>query len=188
MECSFCQALVWEKESNEKTKDGIPLYSICCQKGRVSLLAIREPPQLLKDLWESPHFIENIKVYSSMLAFTSIGAEVDHSVSSGHGPYTFRIQGQVCHRLGSLLPPEGQPPKFGQLYIYDTRNEAQNRLNRMSRKSSSDSLDEKIMQQLIHMMDENNWLAGEFRKARDKYGDKYSEINLLPFSRNIKHI
>uniref|UniRef100_A0A1J3D0V0 Helitron helicase-like domain-containing protein n=1 Tax=Noccaea caerulescens TaxID=107243 RepID=A0A1J3D0V0_NOCCA len=81
------------------------LFSICCQKGRVSLPAIREPPQLLKALLDSPHFRENIRVYSSLLAFTSIGAEVDQSVTSGYGPYTYRIQGQIYHRLGSLLPP-----------------------------------------------------------------------------------
>ncbi|KAL0733578.1 hypothetical protein Bca4012_009788 [Brassica carinata] len=112
---------------------------------------------------------DNIRVYNSMLAFTSIGAEVDKSLMSGNGPYTYRIQGQIYHRLGSLLPLEGKPPKCGQLYIFDTQNEVQNRIGTMTRNSKSAKLDENIVEGLIRMLDENNSLAVEFRKARDKY-------------------
>lgn len=155
------------------------MYSICCQKGRVSLPAIQEPPHILKGLLESLHFRENIKVYSSMLAFTSVGAEVDQSVALGYGPYTYRIQGELYHRLGSLLPPEGKPPKCGQLYIFDTKNEVKNRLNAMSRKTSSSKLKENIVEGLVQMLDESNWLAGEFRKARDKYeSGKFQEFTI----------
>nr|GEU94766.1 ATP-dependent DNA helicase PIF1 [Tanacetum cinerariifolium] len=38
-------------------------------------------------------------------------------------PYTFRINGQNYHRMGSLLPAEGMPSKFSQLYFFDTQNE-----------------------------------------------------------------
>ncbi|KAF1866312.1 hypothetical protein Lal_00024317 [Lupinus albus] len=41
---------------------------------------------------------------------------------------SFRIQGQTCHLIGSLLSMLGIAPKFAQLYIYDTENEIQNRL------------------------------------------------------------
>nr|GEW22953.1 hypothetical protein CTI12_AA123990 [Tanacetum cinerariifolium] len=37
--------------------------------------------------------------------------------SAGRAPYTFRINGQNYHRMGSLLPKEGMPPKFAQLYF-----------------------------------------------------------------------
>jgi hypothetical protein len=30
--------------------------------------------------------------------------------------------------MGSMLPPPGEPPKFAQLYIYDTENEVANRM------------------------------------------------------------
>ena len=55
-----------------------------------------------------------------MLSFTSMGGAVDHSVMDGHGPYSFRISGNNYHRIGSLLPAQGQQPKFAQLYVYDT--------------------------------------------------------------------
>ena len=47
------------------------------------------------------------------------------------GPPTIRIQGQPCHQISSLLPMPGKEPKFAQLYIFDTKNEVQNRINAM---------------------------------------------------------
>ncbi|GJT88962.1 DNA helicase [Tanacetum coccineum] len=58
-----------------------------------------------------------------------LGAHVDDSVSNGRGPYVFKISGQLYHWIGSLCPPEGQPPRFLQLYIYDTDNEVDNRMS-----------------------------------------------------------
>src|SRR3982074_1746103 len=36
------------------------------------------------------------------------------------GIYTFRIKGALCHKVGSLLPSEGEQPKFAQIYITDS--------------------------------------------------------------------
>ncbi|GKG12040.1 hypothetical protein Tco_0346277, partial [Tanacetum coccineum] len=58
-----------------------------------------------------------------MFCFTSFGAKIDHSINKGRAPYTFRINGQNYHRMGTLLPQEGIQPKFSQLYFFDTQNE-----------------------------------------------------------------
>lgn len=63
-----------------------------------------------------------------MFAFTSPGGKIDRSFNNGRGPPSIRIQGQSCHRIGSLLPMPGHTPKFAQLYIYDTENELQHRI------------------------------------------------------------
>jgi hypothetical protein len=34
--------------------------------------------------------------------------------------YTFHIKGALYHRIGSLLPAEGEQPKFAQIYIADS--------------------------------------------------------------------
>ena len=52
-----------------------------------------------------------------MMSFTSIGTSIDHSIIDGCGPYTFRIGGENYYQIGALLPPEGQLPRFAQLYI-----------------------------------------------------------------------
>ena len=48
----------------------------------------------------------------SLFAFTSLGGKVDRSVNNGIGPYVFRLNGQNYHRIGSLLPIEGEKPTF----------------------------------------------------------------------------
>nr|GEU52391.1 uncharacterized protein [Tanacetum cinerariifolium] len=68
-------------------------------------------------------FRDNIRVYNNMFSFTLFGAKIDNSINTGRAPYTFRINGQNYHRMGSLLPAEGMPSKFAQLYFFDTQNE-----------------------------------------------------------------
>ena len=48
---------------------------------------------------------------------TSIG--VHEAQIPGYGPPTFKIQGMIHHRIGSLLPLDNQPPRFMQIYFYD---------------------------------------------------------------------
>jgi len=54
-----------------------------------------------------------------MLSFTSMDGSTNHFIMDVHGRSSFRISGKNYHRIGSLLPTEGQKPKFAQLYIYD---------------------------------------------------------------------
>jgi hypothetical protein len=73
----------------------------------------QQPPQPLLNLLSSHstslsrHFWDHIRQYNSMFAMTSMGAKVIDSVNDGHGPYVFKISGQVCHRIGSLIPTPG---------------------------------------------------------------------------------
>jgi len=80
----------------------------------------------------SREFQQNIRAYNSALAFTSIGAKIDDHITGTRGPYTFRIHGEMYHRIGSLFPQSTvKSPSFAQIYIFDTDNETQNRLNIM---------------------------------------------------------
>lgn len=79
------------------------------------------------------------------------------------------MNGQNRHQIGTLLPQEGNKPRFQQLYIYDTNNEIQNRVE-ASRSGKRDvSLDETIVNGLLSMLDNNNTLAQSFRMARDRF-------------------
>ena len=64
-------------------------------------------------------FRQAIRNYNNAFAFSSLGVKIDSSVYGPRGIYAFRIQGQLCHRIGSLLPPPGRAPAFSQIYIYD---------------------------------------------------------------------
>ncbi len=57
-------------------------------------------------------FRDQIHMYNSVLAFTSVSAKVDESVTGGPGPYSFRIQSEFYHKIGSLCLTEGQQPQF----------------------------------------------------------------------------
>ncbi|CAN6868444.1 unnamed protein product [Brassica oleracea] len=83
------------------------------------------------------------------------------------GPFTFRIHGQNAHRIGSLVPGAGQPPKFSQLYIIDTANEIKNRISTVKCTATVGELDPNIVKELIETMDTHNCLTKIFRKARD---------------------
>lgn len=174
--CIYCDALFWFKESiAKKSKNNEPLFTLCCQEGKIKLPITKPTPVFLEKLLDpskgqrSLLFRENIRAYNAMFAFTSMGAKVDNSINNRPGPYIFKISGQVHHLMGSLLPCEGESPKFAQLYIYDTHNETINRLNAVNSKERNEKIDENIVHGLIEMFDQSNELAKLFRKIRDKF-------------------
>ncbi|XP_062014061.1 uncharacterized protein LOC133730499 [Rosa rugosa] len=167
--CIDCNALFWLNESKKQvSKNNPPIYTKCCQEGRIKLEASLPTPPFLEHLLDpnnGRHFRENIRAYNSMFAFTSMGAKIDETINDGSGPYIFKISGQVHHLMGSLLPIEGESPKFAQLYIYDTHNEVANRLHAI------EGLNPEIVGDLIKMFDEVNELVRFFRNVRNKYDD-----------------
>ncbi|GJZ61535.1 DNA helicase [Tanacetum coccineum] len=106
-----------------------------------------------------------------MFSMTSLGAHIDESVNNGRGPYVFKISGQLYHWLGSLCPAEGEPPRFLQLYIYDTDNEVDNRMSHFGGQNSD--LRRDIVEGLIDMLDTHNALVHLFRTAREKLADTH---------------
>ena len=107
-----------------------------------------------------------------------MGTTVDRSVNDGNGPKIYKINGQVCHRMGSLMPKEGNTPKYAELYIYDTQNEVQNRIQALEKGEKSDGgLDESIVEGLMHMLDTHNSYVKTFRSAREILAaNKHAEI------------
>jgi hypothetical protein len=100
-------------------------------------------------------------MYNSVLAFTLLGAKVDELVIVGLGPYSFRIQGELYHKIGSLCPAKGQRPQFAQLYIHDTKRKHQKRHAVMP------SLDPTTLDRLLTMMYNINPYVKVFKIARD---------------------
>jgi len=123
--CEFCQSKNFTKE---RPSDG--KFTICCQKGRVNLEPIRRS-ELIENLMtgkheESKNFMANIRSYNSSLAFVSMGAKI--VPPPGHGPYCFRIHGQIYHRTGTLIPENDEVKQFAQLYILDPTAASEERM------------------------------------------------------------
>jgi hypothetical protein len=106
-----------------------------------------------------------------MFAMTSMGAKVIDSINDGHGPYVFKISGQVCHRIGSLIPMHGARLQYAQLYLFDTEHKVSNRINVVSYPRSSFPADADIVQSLIQMLDSHNPIVRLFRTACERLLD-----------------
>ncbi|KAI5434866.1 hypothetical protein KIW84_021620 [Lathyrus oleraceus] len=172
IECQYCGANMWYSERKNKCRHASnPKFSMCCGSGKVQLPLLKPAPKVLQHLLfdnescESKNFQQQIRMYNVMFAFTSPGAKVDNRFNNGRCPPNFRIQGQSCHRIGSMLPMPGQNPRFAQLYLYDTENEIENRMHGFRSKSG---VDVNIVRKLSEMLYEHNVHAQSFRMARDR--------------------
>ena len=88
---------------------------------------------------------------------TSFGA--NEIVERGFMP-TFKVQGQVYHLIGSVLPQQGQDHKFLQIYFMgNAENERQRRC------SMNENLKESVVMDLQVMLHENNLLSKSFMYA-----------------------
>ena len=116
-----------EERVNKSVTKGSPIFSRCCAKGQIKLPKENPTPsfiwQLCNDKQKSQKFKDGIRLYNSLFAFTSTGGKVDNSINNGGAPYVYRLNGQNHHVFGSLIPNNGDDPKFCQLYIYDTEHE-----------------------------------------------------------------
>ncbi|KAI0061143.1 hypothetical protein BV25DRAFT_1775338, partial [Artomyces pyxidatus] len=164
--CRYCNALHWVDERVQDSSVTAPRFGMCCDHGQVRLPALPEPPQLLKDLFvgDDPvakEFREHIRSYNSALAFTSLGVHIEESINNGRGPYAFVIRGELCHRIGSLLPAEGTPPSYAQLYIYDPQAALDQRMHRnnMTRRDT--------MERLQTLLSEHHQYATVYRHAHE---------------------
>ncbi|GJX17398.1 ATP-dependent DNA helicase PIF1-like protein [Tanacetum coccineum] len=113
---------------------------------------------------------------------TAGATRIDHSVNLGRGPYTFRINGQNYHRIGSLLPTEGVLLRYAQLYFFDTQNEIKNRMSAFMSKEAPETVDEYIVANLIQMLDQTSAMAKSFRMAKEwcrSHGDANLGLRLL---------
>ncbi|KAL5159530.1 hypothetical protein HKD37_15G043838 [Glycine soja] len=117
----------------------------------IQLPHLKKPPNIINHLLFDQDSIDNKNFQKHIRSYNI--AKLGRSFNNGKGPPSFRIQGQSCHLIGSLLPMPGNVPKFAQLYIYDTKNEIHNRLKHLI---SESYLDPQIVNKLKAMLDEFN--------------------------------
>ncbi|CAF2039689.1 unnamed protein product [Brassica napus] len=109
LECPSCGALVWQSESTGRDPRTKELrFTICCNQGQIKLPPMRQPPPVLEKLLQCKQFRETIRVYNALLAFTSIGANIDYSVVFGRGHLHSVFKGKLTTVIGSLIPKPGK--------------------------------------------------------------------------------
>ena len=107
LECPNCHALHFAAEKLSRSTRNNLKFGMCCLTGQIDLPLFPPTPRELRDLFDgtSPHSLEfktNIHQYNITFAFTSLGVNVNCSVLDGHGPYAFRISGEL-HYLSAVL-------------------------------------------------------------------------------------
>lgn len=155
--CQFCNALKWNGEAN----------GMCCSAGKIRLDPILEPPEPLKSLLTgehplSKHFLDSIRAYNSAFQMTSFGAK--QVPEPGYMP-TFKVQGQVYHRIGALLPTD-DAPKFLQIYFVADYLEQAN-----IRGQHIPNLNPQIITGLQNMLHNVNCYVNSFKAALESVRD-----------------
>lgn len=119
--CRHCGAIFWYAErttSSSLCTSSYPQNYSCCRGGKIYIRPYKDPPPYLRSLFNfdagsrARNFLRNIRQYNCLFNFISIGARIDYDIKRGSGICVFKINGQVCHRIGSLLPAYGEPPHF----------------------------------------------------------------------------
>src|SRR5882757_1254944 len=164
VQCPDCHAMHFKSERLTNSSNIHPKFGVCCLQGQIQLPPFSDPPDLLHRLLTSstPHarkFRESIRQYNSAFAFTSLAVNVDHTVLTSRGPYSFRIHGGLYHKMGALHPPEGRPPCYAQLYIYDEQAALATRNNR------NPNLDHVLIAELQDMLNANNPFVPLYKQA-----------------------
>ena len=154
-QCSFCDAFQFRGESIN-----------CCHSGKVSFPTLRPIPVtiynlLTADTEEARHFREHIRLYNSSLAFASMGANLD--VPPGHGPYCYRIHGQIYHWSGPLHPEHEQRRQYSQLYILEGNQAVQECLQHPNNVSCR----ERTMQSLLTAIEDVSPYACAYRRMAE---------------------
>lgn len=157
-QCDHCGAFRFK---DEKT-------TICCHNGKIRFVDHVEPHPMLAELFsgssdESKAFLKKIRKYNQAFAFTSMRSNLDTNLASDRdGVYTFRVNGELYHRMGSGLGAnQGQEPKFSEIYFMDPDAQSNRRMEIFS------DLDAHTVAALHNTFTEHNALVQQFKTARE---------------------
>ncbi len=174
--CGKCGALHFLEERAASSSCTNPQFTLCCAQGKVRLPPLAPPPEPLRRLLignevDAKDFRQRIRSYNNALAFTSVGANLDTSVAQP-GNYTYRLRGELYHRMGSLLPQLGEAPKFAQLYISDPHAELDGRMGNFG------GLNRDTMQSLQTMLHACNPYASIYQMVAERLQRGAIELSL----------
>ncbi|KAE9540849.1 hypothetical protein AGLY_004094 [Aphis glycines] len=166
--CQYCLALKWKDESK----------GMCCSNGKIKLVEICPPPEPLNSLLTGDHpkhgeFKRNIRRYNNAFQMTSFKSR---KIVEGNFMPTFKVQGQVYHLAGSLLPNRSDEYKFLQIYfIADPETQVTTRCNIDSRKL----LDSSLIRSLQDMLHSHNIYIQSFKTAIESVPPNVPDYNIV---------
>lgn len=184
--CIHCNAKYFaaEKISNKGNS-----FHDCCNHGAVNLQPLPELPEFLKSLFDGSHiksndFFNHIRSYNSSFSFASFNANLVNFQERRPGPYCFKIHGQIYYQINTALyATQNENPTYGQLFIVDSNEAINHRLNKNS------YLDSEIVTKLECLMRECSIFAQSYQMMAEEIenqqrletecGESFSELQLL---------
>ncbi|XP_071040054.1 uncharacterized protein [Parasteatoda tepidariorum] len=153
--CSYCGALRFASAKGRSVNS-------CCHNDNIHIPPLHEYPLFLKNLLlsdeqEAKLFRQNIRVYNSSFAFATFSAKFLQDES--RGPPLIKIQGQVYHHATTSLNSATNAPRNGQIYIYDSVEEA------IKLRMNLDNL--QLTRHIEKLLREVNPYAQKYRMLRD---------------------
>ncbi|XP_050058775.1 uncharacterized protein LOC126550749 [Aphis gossypii] len=155
--CRYCNAVKFKRET----------VGLCCASGKVKLDPLLTPPQPLKTLFDgsdpdSSHFLQHILEFNNCFRMTSFGANI---IREGGFMPTCKIQGQIYHLHGSMVPTPDEPHQFLQIYFISSMVD---QLNVRCNIQGAQQLKRRIIEQLQAFFHANNAVVNMFKTALER--------------------
>jgi hypothetical protein len=141
--CAHCGAQFWQGEK-----------IVCCFDGSLSI-PDPEIPESLNALIMSSAVQHHIRAYNMAMAMASVGHD-----KKGFPDGVFVMSGKSYHQVGTLIPNDGQPTCFAQIYTLDTESATDRRLQIFG-----DTLNREVLCALHNEMILHNRFVSEFVRA-----------------------
>lgn len=152
--CEYCNALRFVGETK----------NMCCSSGKVSINQNEELPQPLQSLINNTHeksklFLPLLRKYNSCFNMTSFRTTAN---SVQPDIFTFKVQGQVYHRVGSLMAENSGDAKFLQIYFMGNEEEEIEKRNEII-----PDTDIELLRELQKMLHHHNHYIKVFKTAME---------------------
>lgn len=152
--CNYCNALRFPGESK----------NMCCSSGRVCLPQSKSLPEPLQSLLNNTHeksktFLPFLRKYNAcfnMTSFRTSGNAVKPEI------FTFKVQGQIYHQVGSLIAENENDAEFLQIYFMGNEEEEVRK-----RKEIVPDTDIQLLRELQNMLHNHNEYIKIFKTAMD---------------------
>ncbi|KAG8131067.1 hypothetical protein E2320_017795, partial [Naja naja] len=160
--CAWNCALKWQEETP----------GMCCSGGKIQLPLLEGSYSLLTcQHLMAEHFLSAAWKYNGGFQMTSFGAR---DVKEGNFMPIFKVQGQVYHRIGSIMAGPQQQPSFLQIYfVGDEDNE------RDIRCGIYPGVNPELVSQLQNLLREHNKYILELKAAVDSIPKGHKDFKVV---------
>ena len=189
--CPHFHALHFDCEKLTSSLVNRPKFGMYCLQGQIQLPPFQPLTGILHNYltgndYCSKEFRKNIRQYNTAFAMTSVGVKIDNSVTRQSGLYCFKIQEELYHLTGALLPHGDQTPMYAQIYILDTAEQLDIRRN------NHRNLDPIVMDNLQTMLLNNHPYINRYRhdlsQRNQQMNNRRSESGCMLIYSRIKEL